>query len=140
MICDLCKTATSEIYIIRRGHQTICDRCDWSRFENYCKLSLLFEQPKVYFGVQQEKPMAEIAYPFADKQKQYGEYTDGQLSYALADARETLDRAEEMAREDFTFHGRKGPGWRKDDVLTIAQEMNRRLENAGLLGRMVVFK
>lgn len=83
--------------------------------------------------------MSELPYPFEDKRAQYAQYTKDQLDWALSDARDVLERAEEMAREGFQFAGRKGPNWRADDIHTISQEINRRRADEGLLGRLITF-
>ncbi len=59
-------------------------------------------------------------YPFAEKEAQYAAYTDAQLQYALADAREAAKYEDEMAKSG---HGLSRYGWYADDVHTIAQEV-----------------
>jgi hypothetical protein len=65
--------------------------------------------------------MNELAYPFAEKEKQYREYDVSMLRFALTDARWALSHAESMAQAGCPTAGRKGPGWRADDVHTIAK-------------------
>ncbi len=59
-------------------------------------------------------------YPFAEKEAQYAKYSDAELHYALADAREAAKAEDEMAREGM---GLAKHGWYRDDMLTIAQEV-----------------
>lgn len=59
-------------------------------------------------------------YPFAEKEEQYAKYTDAQLHYALADAREAAKDEDEMAKAGI---GLSKYGWYRDDMLTIAQEI-----------------
>ena len=62
-------------------------------------------------------------YPFAEKEAQYAAYSDAQLHYALADAREAAKAEDEMAKAG---HGLSRYGWYADDVHTIAAEIRKR--------------
>lgn len=61
----------------------------------------------------------EKAYPFADKTRQYESLDIRALEYALQDAREAQEHADAMAEAGCRYVD-KGPGWRADDVITIA--------------------
>jgi len=68
-----------------------------------------------------------IGYPFAEKEKQYREYTDEQLIFALQDARDAAGHQDEIEREfGENAHAGKNHGWRWDDYHTIAKIMMER--------------
>lgn len=63
------------------------------------------------------------SYPFAEKESYYAKYTDDQLAYALADAKQAYEQEEKLARAG---HWLAQHGWYADDVHTIAAEIRRR--------------
>jgi hypothetical protein len=63
------------------------------------------------------------SYPFAEKEAYYAKYTDGQLAYALADAKQAYEQEEKLAHAG---HWLAQHGWYADDVHTIAAEIRRR--------------
>lgn len=62
-------------------------------------------------------------YPFAEKEEHYARYTDAELAYALADAKQAFEQEERLARAG---HWLAQHGWYADDVHTIAAEIRKR--------------
>lgn len=62
-------------------------------------------------------------YPFAEKEEHYATYTNDQLAYALADAKQAFEQEEQLARAGYPL---AQFGWYADDVHTIAAEIRRR--------------
>jgi len=60
-------------------------------------------------------------YPWHQKEQQYGEYTDEQLEFAMADAAQAAKTSDGR-----TNSGVDIGGWYMDDYWTILKEINRR--------------
>lgn len=123
MRCDFCNTATSGKYIIRRQAKAICDVCDWGKFEKRCEDSL--------------GDSGECWYPINSRKAVYTEYAYQDLIQAAIYTRNRISELKEMKRGGFTFVGRRGPSWYTSDYMTIMAEIATRLQNDGILGKVV---
>lgn len=133
MQCERCNKF-GDIYIRHTdAGEVICNNCEWADFWGN---DLTQDDPEGIIQVT-EMNENELQYPFDDKAAQYAELSDAELKHAREDAVKASERMEELARDGFTFAGRKGPNWYADDVHTIRMEQNRRAAASGQFGRCI---